>query len=243
MISAPPAPQTATPPITRSGNLVARVARHTVSDSPPDIFDVIADDAQGMIERLFEHVASEAHVPVIAIREVVENLVHANFCGAIVSILDHGETIRVADLGPGIANPDLALEPGYSTATGQMRTVIRGVGCGLSLASAVMKTEGGRLSISDNLAGGAVVTLHGASDSSLREHRTPGISQEARLIMALLTEVGSASVDTLAEELLLEISRCGRELVLLEYRGLISRSTDGSRGLTRRGSDLISSLF
>ena len=243
MISAAPVLRPSAATFASGHTLVARVARHGVSGTPPMIFDVVADHTQGMIERLFEHVAREACLPVVAVREVIENLIHADFMGALVSILDNGETIRVADLGPGIANADLALEPGYTTATTQMRTFIRGVGCGLSLAKSVMETGGGRLSISDNLGRGAVITLHGAGDVSLREHRTPEISQEARLIMALLTEVGSAGVDTLAAELLLETSNCGRELVLLEHRGLVSRSADGSRGLTRRGSDLITSLF
>ncbi len=46
-------------------------------------------------------------------REVSENFIHARFKEIIVSILDHGNTIRFADQGPGINFKDKAQLPGF----------------------------------------------------------------------------------------------------------------------------------
>src|SRR5713226_8305822 len=43
-------------------------------------------------------------IPFIVIREIIENLIHAFFQGAVISILNDGNTIRISDHGPGIAN-------------------------------------------------------------------------------------------------------------------------------------------
>ena len=64
-----------------------------------------------------------------------------------------------------------------------------------------------------------------------------------RLIMALLLEMGPSTPERLASELAWTIGRCGRELVVLESRGLISRDLDGRRTLTPGGSRLLSTLF
>jgi len=73
-------------------------------------------------------------IPYVVIREIVENLIHAYFEGAVISIFDDGNTIRIADQGPGIADRQKALLPGFSTATAQMRRFIKGVGSGLPVA-------------------------------------------------------------------------------------------------------------
>src|SRR5437773_1579726 len=40
-------------------------------------------------------------IPYIVIREILENLIHAYFQGAVISILDDGNTIRISEQGPG----------------------------------------------------------------------------------------------------------------------------------------------
>src|SRR5207249_6348332 len=47
-------------------------------------------------------------IPYIVIREILENLIHAYFQGAVISILDDGNTIRISDQGPGIPDKEKA---------------------------------------------------------------------------------------------------------------------------------------
>jgi hypothetical protein len=98
-------------------------------------------------------------LPYTIIRALVENLVHADFAEPVISILDAGKTLRIADQGKGITHKDLALIPGFSTATRTLKEIIAGVGSGLPTVNCFAESEGGNLSIEDNLAGGTVVTL------------------------------------------------------------------------------------
>ena len=179
-----------------------------------------------------------------SIREIIENLVHAHFRDALVSVLSNGHIVRVSDSGPGIPDSELAMQPGFTTAGPQQRTIIRGVGCGLPLAASVMDAEGGTIEFGRNLAGGTVVTLTTPSpmieDDS--EH-TVMLAEDDRLVMALLLEMGPSLPERLAVELSWTVGRCGRELVVLESRGLVCRDSDGRRSLTPNGSRLLATLF
>src|SRR4030065_253725 len=86
-------------------------------------------------------------IPYVVIREIVENLIHAYFEGAVISIFDDGNTIRIADQGPGIADRQKALLPGFSTATPQMRRFIKGVGSGLPVAKEQLAFLGGAIAV------------------------------------------------------------------------------------------------
>src|SRR3989442_13274731 len=59
-------------------------------------------------------------IPFVVIRGIIENLIHAFFQGAVISILNDGNTIRISDHGPGIINKALALEASLTTATPAM---------------------------------------------------------------------------------------------------------------------------
>ena len=98
-------------------------------------------------------------IPYIVIREIIENLIHAYFQGAVISILDDGNTIRISDQGPGVPDKEKALQPGFTTATPQMRRLIKGVGSGLPVAREQLAFLGGAIAIDDNLTRGTVVTL------------------------------------------------------------------------------------
>ena len=98
-------------------------------------------------------------VPYSVIREVAENFIHAEIRESVVSILDRGDTIRFSDQGPGFSDSVRAVEPGYTTATSEMKRYIRGVGSGLPLAKECLSFSGGSLSIEENLGSGAVVTV------------------------------------------------------------------------------------
>src|SRR5512145_866740 len=96
--------------------LGARVAVYAAAGDPPLVDELRDHDPVALIEALCDAVAERSALPEPAVREVVENLVHAGFRDAVVSVLDGGATVRVADHGPGIADPALALQPGFSGA-------------------------------------------------------------------------------------------------------------------------------
>jgi hypothetical protein len=225
----------------RSLALSARVAVYAGPTDPPVLEEITESDAALLVERLYEAAARAARPPVIALREIIENLVHAGFRDALVSILDQGRVVRVSDSGPGIADPERAMEPGFTTAGPAEREVVRGAGCGLPLAAGVLHAEGGELLLTENIGGGTVVTLSVPAPD--RAPEDPQVGDDARVLMALLLEVGPSRPETLAAELGWGIGRCGRELVLLEARGLVGRSAEGERSLTTAGSTLLATLF
>jgi anti-sigma regulatory factor (Ser/Thr protein kinase) len=226
--------------------VAARLAVYLAPGEPPVVDHVEGGDAVDVIESLCDAVAVRSPLPALAVREVVENLVHAGFRDAVVSVLDGGAVVRVADHGPGIADPGLALTPGFSGAGPAERAVVRGVGCGLPLARDLMAAAGGALEIAENLGGGVVVTLSSPprpAPAPAAPAAEPGCSEAAREILALLLEVGDAPPDALARELGRPRAECGRELALLQHRGLVAREPGGARRLTAVGTALVATLF
>ncbi len=248
MITAVPTPTFALRPRgDRVGKLSARLATYGAPADPPHVQEIVAADAATLIERVFERTAEHSRLPVIALREVIENLVHAAFEGAVVSVLDGGRVVRVSDCGPGIQDKVRARQPGYTTADVSARRFIRGVGSGLSLVSSMLANSGGTLQIEDNLDGGTVITLlagdEGVDDLLAIVSAPSSLTASSRHLLALLLELGAASTETLAEELSLDLCTCGRELSILEQHGVVSRACDGARSLTPAGTEMLTSLF
>src|ERR687884_2037169 len=81
--------------------------------------------------------ASGGRVPEEALRELIENLIHAEFRGVVISVLEDGNVVRVSDKGPGIEHKQRAFEFGFSGAAPEAAQQIRGVGAGLGIARAV----------------------------------------------------------------------------------------------------------
>ena len=232
------------PPRRVSSALSARVAVYSTRNEPPELSELSEADPGVLVERLFEVVARWARLPVVAVREIIENLVHAGFRDALVSVLCDGRVVRVSDSGPGIDDPMLAMQPGFSTAGPEERVVVRGAGCGLPLAASLMDAEGGALELAHNLGGGTVVTLSAPSLPAAEDDpAATAPHDDARVLMALLLELGPSRPDRLAAELGWPVSRCGRELVVLEARGYVSRTDEGVRALTPVGSGLLATLF
>jgi anti-sigma regulatory factor (Ser/Thr protein kinase) len=224
--------------------LSARVAVYGGPCEPPALAEIAEDDPGLLVERVFEAAARRADLPVVAVREVIENLVHAGFRDALVSVLAQGRVVRVSDSGPGIHDPALAMEPGFTTAGEREREVVRGVGCGLPLAASLMHAEGGSLELGSNLSGGTVVTLTAPCPPPADDPEDePAPCEDARLVMALLLEIGPSRPERLATELGWTVGRCGRELVVLEAKGYIARTEEGVRALTPAGSSLLATLF
>jgi hypothetical protein len=222
----------------------ARLAVYGAAGEPPAVEEMAADEPAGLVELLCDAVAARSRLPALAVREVVENLVHAGFRDALVSVLAGGAVVRVSDHGPGIADPALALAPGFSSAGPDERALVRGVGCGLGLARELLEAGGGGLEIDANLGGGTAITLSvPAVDDARRVAAVPNPSEAAREILALLLEVGSATPEVLAGELGRPRPECGRELALLQHRGLVARDPSGARRLTDSGTALVATLF
>lgn len=208
---------------------------------PPLVEELAAADAVALIEALCDAVSDRSPIPAPAVREIVENLVHAGFRDAVVSVLDGGHTVRVSDHGPGVGDPARALQPGFSAAGPEARAIVRGVGGGLPLAREMMEAGGGTLDIADNLGGGAAVTLALPPPEGPASDPVP--TEAAREILALLLEVATATPAELARELGRGRSECGRELTLLQHRGLVAREPAGPRRLTDAGAALVATLF
>jgi predicted Rossmann fold nucleotide-binding protein DprA/Smf involved in DNA uptake len=104
-----------------------------------------------------------------------------------------------------------------------------------------MAAHGGAMELDDNLRGGTVLTL--SLPHQAPPPPSPEPSEQARRIMALLVEMAPADPQTLAAELAISVGTCGRELVMLEHRGLVERAADGGRSLTAEGANLLATLF
>ena len=142
----------------------ARIAVYDDAAAAPRVVVVEPKDVRAYLEEITLQVTQLAQgqggtIPFMVIREIVENFIHAYFMEPTISILDHGNTIRFSDQGPGIAQKERALQYGTTSATEEMRRYIRGVGSGLPYAQQYMVDKGGSLRIDDNIAGGTVVTI------------------------------------------------------------------------------------
>jgi hypothetical protein len=143
----------------------ARIAVYGPFGSAPRIIDI----APAPVGSLIENLSTELHrlceaqgsaVPLIVLREMAENFIHADFAEPVVSIMNSGRTLRFADHGPGFIDKQRAILPGFSTARGTATRHIRGVGSGLPAVLDFLQSTGGSLDIDYNIGGGAVVTIH-----------------------------------------------------------------------------------
>lgn len=149
----------------------ARVAVYEAPGSAPRVEDIepgpVGQYIESLTTRVYE-LAKQAggSIPYTAIREVSENFIHADFAEPVVSIMEGGMVIRFADQGPGIPDKDRAIMPGFTTASGDMKLHIRGVGSGLPIVRDFLTFSGGSLEIEDNLGTGSVVTLSAKARAS-----------------------------------------------------------------------------
>ena len=130
----------------------------------PRVVDVEPASPDQFIEALSSKVyelcrVEGGSIPYTVIREITENFIHADFLEPVVSILESGSIIRFADQGPGFPDKERAVAPGFTTARGEMKRYIRGVGSGLPIVQEYLAHSGGLLAIEDNLGTGSVVTV------------------------------------------------------------------------------------
>ena len=201
-------------------------------------------------------------VPEEAVREVMENLVHAGYRGVVVSILEDGNVVRVSDKGPGIADKGRAIEFGFSGATPEALREIRGVGAGLGMARAAAGKVGGTLNIEDNLGGGTVVTISVRGERAAEEKAEPkaepprrppqrrypdgvprmNISERQQKVLLTVLECGEVGPSTVAEILEISVSTAYRDLSVLEEHGLVMAEDSGKRIISPLGRDLVETI-
>jgi DNA-binding transcriptional ArsR family regulator len=245
---------------TASGKEPAPEVQVAVYDTPlasPRVLSVRATDFHEFVGDLAARTYNFSRerggrIPFVVIREIIENLIHAYFAGAVISILDGGNTIRISDQGPGIADKVHAVLPGFTTATAELRRFIKGVGSGLPVAKETLTVMGGALSIEDNLARGTVITLRlgpepaGRPAAPVRDGAVrPRLELTARQkkVLLLIAELGAAGPSEVAKALEMSQSTAYRELQLLSSAGLLATKRHGKRTLTEEGIASLDTVF
>jgi hypothetical protein len=235
-----------------------RIAVYRSDEAPPLTTDVVSGDARELIDKTTEQVLTVlggegGSIPDVAVRAVIENLVHADFQGAAVSVLDHGSRLVVADSGSGIDDPVKAMEAGYSTAGPRLRDVIEGVGSGLAVARQAMEADSGSILIGPNLGEGTVVVLTAGRcatqrpsppeplrDTAPGPHREPADLSPRRMQVLLFIadgrEVGPSEV---AEHVGCSLTTAYRDLTKLEQDGLVLYTARGKRVINDQGRALV----
>src|SRR5829696_2657786 len=251
-----------TPGETDQADVGVRVAVYT-GGGTPEITEVSASDP-GSATRKFTRFVSEkvrearGRVPEESIREVVENLIHADYRGVVISVLDNGNVVRVSDKGPGVENKSRAMEFGFSGAAPEALGEIRGVGAGLGIARAAAEKVGGTLTIEDNIGGGTVATVSVAGEErvvdetwappSAPQRRYPdgvprmNISERQQKVLITVLECGEVGPSTVAERLEISVSTAYRDLSVLEEHGLVVTDESGKRVISLLGKDVVEAI-
>lgn len=236
-----------------------RIAVYDDLLSAPRIVDIEPTDIALYIENIaaktYEFAqAAGSTIPYTIIKEVCENFIHAQFKEPCVSILDHGNTIRFTDQGPGIEDKDRAQMPGFTSATTEMRKYIRGVGSGLPTVREYLKFSNGRLIIEDNIREGTVVTITVENTSSqpqpvvYREHTEPSprpasaadkLDERDLSILELADQIGLVGPTEVNQNLGIPVSTAYRSLAKLERQGLLQMEEKKKRSLTEQGLELL----
>jgi predicted transcriptional regulator len=204
-------------------------------------------------------------IPEAALRELVDNLIHAEFRGVVISVLKDGNVVRISDKGPGVENKTRAFEFGFSGATPDALREIRGVGAGLGLAQAAAERVGGKVSLEDNIGGGTVATVavgetahtpdSGKPDSGDPAATPPAtqrkypdavpkmnLSERQQKVLITVLESGELGPSTVADRLEISVSTAYRDLSVLEEHGLVTSAESGKRVITPLGWDLVEAI-
>lgn len=237
-------------------------------DREPEVMEAAASSfasAAGKFSNIISDRVEElgGEVPGEAIREVVENLIHADYKGVVISIFDGGNSVRVSDKGPGIENKQSAFEFGFTSAASGMES-IRGVGAGLGMARSAVRKAGGGITIEDNLGGGTVATIRvpgpGESNPDDRDtdcepepatppRRYPGavprmeLSDRQEKVLLAVVEYGEVGPSTVAEYLEISVSTAYRDLSVLQEQGLLHGDESGKRIVSPLGRDLVAAII
>lgn len=242
-------------------HFAARIATYDSPSSAPRILDVTGIDEGEFIDALAEATDEAVRsaggvIPSYVLREIVANMIHADFEEAVVSVMNSGNSIRFSDQGPGIPDKHRALLPGFTTATSRSKRFIKGVGSGLPFVNDYLERAGGSMSIEDNLGAGTVVTLRLKPDACPRPTATqdsivtisepvifPSLSLRQKKVLSLVLEFGEAGPSLVSKELSVGLSTAYRDLAFLEESGLILADENGKRVMTETGVAYLDALF
>jgi hypothetical protein len=251
---------------TRTGgepaDISVRVASYSQSGEP-EITEISAANPRSATVKFSRLIMGKVRdlgggVPEAAVREVVENLIHAEYRGVVVSILDDGRTVRVSDKGPGVEDKSRAMGFGFSGATLEALREIRGVGAGLGIAQVAAAEAGGSVSVEDNIGGGTVTTVSvPAGESGGTETPVPttaqrqypdgvprmNISERQQKALVTVLECGEVGPSTVADRLEISVSTAYRDLSVLEEHGLVLADDTGKRLISPLGRDLVESII
>ncbi|MDQ3794190.1 MAG: ATP-binding protein [Actinomycetota bacterium] len=227
----------------------------------PEVTEVAAANPRSATAKFTRLVMDEVRemggkVPEESVREVIDNLVHAQYRGVVISILDAGNVVRVSDKGPGVQHKERAMEFGFSGATPEALSEIRGVGAGLGIARAAAAAVGGTVSIEDNIGGGTVATISGGGERSEPKEGEPvapprkypdgvprmNISERQQKVLMTVLECGEVGPSTVADRLEISISTAYRDLSVLEEHGLVATDESGKRVISPLGRDLVRAI-
>lgn len=231
----------------------------------PEVSEVSAASAQAASAKFSKLVmekvkAGGGRVPEEALRELIENLIHAEYRGVVISVLQDGDVVRVSDKGPGIEYKDRAFEFGFSGATPEAVQEIRGVGAGLGIARAAAEKVGGTVSIEDNIGGGTVVTVSIGDAAKVPSGGEPAsrevlprkypdavpkmnISERQQKVLITVLECGEVGPSTVADRLEISVSTAYRDLSVIEEHGLVTSAESGKRVITPLGRDLVEAII
>ena len=247
-----------------------RIALYDNMRSIPRVIDSEYENIADFINDTSQKTYNLSHemggkIPYTIIREIIENLIHAEFKEITISIMSEGNHIMVSDQGPGINDKEKAVLPGYTSATSTMKQYIRGVGSGLPIVKETITFSGGIIDISDNMRQGTVISLKidpPVQDSFSSPETTiipegPRLSPEEiekklsvvgfeklnneilterqKKILFLILELEEAGPSTIGQELGFSLSTSYRELILLEKNKLLSSDSSGKRKLSKKG--------
>ncbi len=256
-----------------NGNIESIPVRIAVYDnmrSIPRIIDLSFNNINNFINETSQKTYNLSHeiggkIPYTIIREIIENLIHADFKEVVITVLDSGNHIIVTDQGPGIEDKEKAFLPGYTSATSKMKEYIRGVGSGFPIVKETITFSGGSIDVKDNIRKGTVISLKlGSLDKndqmkdteikiadelppvvieddkkiltdSINKFNNKILSDRQKKILFVILELEEAGPSTIASELGFSLSTSYRELIYLEKNKLLISSGSGKRKLSKKG--------
>jgi hypothetical protein len=250
-------------------NIPVRIAVYDNMHSIPRIVDLSFNDINNFINETSQKTYNLSHeiggrIPYTIIKEIIENLIHADFKEVVITVLDSGNHIIVSDQGPGIEDKEKVFLPGYTSATSKMKEYIRGVGSGFPIVKETITFSGGSIDIKDNIKKGTVISLKLGSPEKSEKTQNPDIKLTAELppdgeeekktqvdsidkfndkilsdrqnkILFIILELEEAGPSTIARELGFSLSTSYRELIYLEKNKLLTSSNSGKRKLSKKG--------
>lgn len=250
-------------------DIPVRIAVYDNMRSIPRIIDLNFNDINNFINETSEKTYNLSHeiggsIPYTLIKEIIENLIHADFKEVVITVLDRGNHIIVTDQGPGIEDKEKAFLPGYTTATSKMKEYIRGVGSGFPIIKETITFSGGSIDVKDNIKRGTVISLKLGLTETSEKFQDSGsepavvlpsdiesekktqidildkfngklLSDRQKKILFVILELEEAGPSKISKELGFSLSTSYRELIYLEKNKLLTSSSSGKRRLSKKG--------